>query len=221
MFFAAFFVGENEMRQNTFFVSFTFCLLMGLSPLVNAAPSMQGSTGSINTPSADVLRPGQFDVGGYHVDGIQDISFATNLAKNWELSTVSRKLDKGDRAGQVNLKYAVKQEGVLTPGLAVGVDDLAGTDQRTVYAVASKGLPLGFRLHVGLGNGRYDGAFAAIEKRLIPLARGGVFPDMSVIVENDGRHMNYGLRLAVAAGLKASAGWMNGKPFVGIAYNYY
>jgi len=209
------------MKQNMLFVIFSFCLLMGLSPLASAAPSMQGSTGNINTPAADVLRPGQFDVGYYHLDGVQDISFATNLAKNWELSAVGRKSDKGDAAGQVNLKYAVKQEGVLTPGLAVGVEDLAGEEKRSVYAVASKGLPLGFRLHVGLGNGRYDGAFAAVEKRLVPLARGGVFPDMSIIVENDGHHMNYGLRMAVAAGLKASAGWMDGKPFVGITYNYY
>lgn len=209
------------MSQNWFIVSFVFCLLTFFLPTGTAAPSIKGSTGNINTPSADVLRPGQFDVGYYHLDAMQDISVATNLAKNWELSAVNHKPQKGEAVGQVNLKYALKQEGVLTPGLAIGVEDLADKEDRTFYAVASKGLPLGLRLHVGVGNGRYDGAFAAIEKRLIPLARGGAFPDMSFIAENDGHHMNYGLRLALSPGLKASAGWLDGKPFVGVTYNYY
>lgn len=210
------------MSHNCFKVSVCFCLLtIFLTTAAVAAPSMNGSTGNINTPSADVLRPGQFDVGYYHLDAMQDSSFATYLAKNWELSAVNHKPQKGEANEQVNLKYALKQEGVLTPGLAIGVEDLAGKQDRTFYAVASKGLPLGIRLHVGVGNGRYDGAFAGIEKRLIPLARGGIFPDMSVIAENDGHHMNYGLRLALSPGLKASAGWLDGKPFVGVTYNYY
>lgn len=57
-----------------------------------------------------------------------------------------------------------RRKGVFAPGVAVGVEDIGDRSERTAYVVASKSLPQGIRLHVGGGNGNYDGVFFAIEK---------------------------------------------------------
>ena len=197
-------------------------LMVGLllPALAAAAPSVKGSTGNINTPSSDVLRPGQVEVGYYHLNKSDDTVAAFSLGKNVEMGAAFVEVE-GESVSAVNIKYALSQEGVLSPGIAVGMEDMGNKSERTLYAVASKSLPKGLRVHVGCGTGMYDGVFFAVEKKLVPLSVGGVFPDTSLIVENDGRHMNYGLRVSLAAGFKMTTGWRDGDGFVGLSYNYY
>ena len=201
------------------------CLLVVLLllPTLEAAtaPSAKGSTGNIDTPSADVLRPGQAAIGYYTLDGEKGMSGAISAGKNIEVSATCTEGWRTDDFTKVNIKYALAQEGVLVPGLAVGIEDIGDRSERTAYVVASKSLPQGVRLHIGSGNGTYDGVFFAIEKKLVPLSVGGVFPDSSLIVENNGHHMNYGLRMSLSPGLKMTTGWRGGDPFIAISYNYY
>lgn len=185
-----------------------------------AAPSTNGSTGLIDVPTADALREGQFSIGYFHLDEKNVIAVGTNLAKDLELSVAVAELAPG-RETYVNLKYAVRQESVFLPGIAIGVEDIGGEEDRSAYLVASKLLPFGFRIHAGAGGGRYGGLFYGIEKNLTPLAKGGVFPDTSLIVEHDGHAMNYALRVSLAKGLKVDAGWRDKDPFVGVVYNLY
>jgi hypothetical protein len=196
-------------------------LLLLPSLLAVAAPSTKGSTGNIETPSADVLRPGQTAIGYYTLDGEKGMSGAISAGKNIEVSAVCTEGGGMDDFTKVNIKYALAQEGVLVPGLAVGIEDIGDRSERTAYVVASKSLPQGFRLHIGGGNGNYDGVFFAIEKKLVPLSVGGAFPDSSLVVENNGHHMNYGLRMSLSPGLKMTTGWREGDPFIAFSYNYY
>ena len=55
------------MKQKQLAGLFSFIML--LPAWTAAAPSLQGSTGNIVVPSADVLRLGQFDLGYYHEAG--------------------------------------------------------------------------------------------------------------------------------------------------------
>jgi hypothetical protein len=183
---------------------------------VFAAPSTQGTTGNIDTPSSDVLRPGQYHLGWYHLNEKNKVVFGVNLMKRLEMSASQQ-----DEKTQVNLKYAIREEGVLTPGLAIGIDDISDVRARSAYVVTSKGLPWGIRVHAGIGSGRYDGPFGAIEKRLMPKTAGGRFPDTSFCIERVDHKMNYGLRLSLSPGLKAEVGLRDGKNFVGLTYNYY
>lgn len=196
-------------------------LLVSLTNAAYAAPAITGSTGMIDTPTADVLREGQVSLGYYNLHEGKTASIGFHATENLEITAAWTTFDFSDKKTYVNAKYAVKPEGVLTPGIAIGVEDIANKDDRTAYAVVSKGLPLGFRAHVGIGNGRYDGVFYALEKNITPLAIKGVFPDTTMIVENDAHHMNYGMRMSIVPGLKVNAGWRDRETYVGLTYNLY
>lgn len=198
------------------FVLMLICILCTASS-VFAAPSTQGTTGNIDTPSSDILRPGQYHLGWYRLNKENKAVFGVNLMKRLEMSTGQQQ--KQD--AQVNFKYAVREEGVLTPGIAIGIDDIGDVRARSAYVVTSKGLPWGLRIHAGVGSGHYDGAFAAIEERLMPKTAVGRFPDTSFCIEYVDHKVNYGLRLSLSHGLKANAGLRDGKSFVGLTYNYY
>ncbi len=196
-------------------------ILLSLTNMTYAASSTSGSTGMINTPTADVLREGQVSLGYYNLHEGKTASIGFSATKNLEVSVARTDFDFSDKATYVNAKYAIAAEGVLTPGIAIGVEDIANKRDRTAYAVVSKGLPLGFRAHVGVGNGRYDGMFCSLEKNITPLGIKGVFPDTTLIVENDGHDINYGVRMSIVPGLKVNAGWRDKETYVGVTYNLY
>jgi hypothetical protein len=187
----------------------------------SAAPSVNGSTGMINSPSADVLREGQISLGYYHLkDGGVGV-FNTNLAPNFEIGVSGFRYDNQANKTYLNAKFGVLPETVLTPGLAIGVEDIANQDKRSVYAVASKMLPLGFRMHVGAGSGHINGMFAALEKTINPvsvLTGNNAFPATTLIAEYDGKKMNYGARLSVVPGLKLDAGWRDHSAYFGLSF---
>ena len=196
-------------------------LLLSFTDITYAASATTGSTGMINTPTADVLRGGQVSLGYYDLHEGKTASIGFNAAPNLEVSVAQTNFDFSDKTTYVNAKYALKSEGILTPGIAIGVEDIAAKDDCTAYAVVSKGLPLGFRAHIGVGNGRYDGMFYSLEKNITPLGIKGVFPDTTLIVENDAHHTNYGMRMSIVPGLKVNAGWRDKETYVGVTYNLY
>lgn len=199
------------------------CVLLLVAAPVFAAPSINGSTGLINTPSADVLREGEFSLGYYHLkDGGVGILNA-NVAPNLELGIAGFRYDGQDNKNYVNAKFSLAPETVFTPGLAIGIEDIGNTDKRSAYAVASKALPFGFRMHLGAGSGRYNGVFAGLEKTLNPvrvITGNNTFPATTLIAEYDGKYMNYGARMSITPGLKLDAGWRNHHGYVGMSYTY-
>lgn len=198
------------------------CALVMSTATAMAAPSFSGSTGMINTPSADSLRGGQFSL-GYHDLKDQKIgTFNLNLLPNVEVGVARHRMDAGENQTLFNAKWSFLPETVMTPGVAVGVEGL-GDGHRSAYAVASKALPLGFRIHAGVGNGRYHGAFGAIEKTINPLSLitgNNTFPATTLIAEYDGDGMNYGARISIIPGLKVEAGWRDSRSYVGASFTY-
>lgn len=197
------------------------CVLFMTTLPVLAAPSINGSTGLINNPTADTLRGGEFSLGYYHLKDGGVGTFNTNIAPNLEIGVAGFRYDGRNNENYLNAKFSVVPETVLSPGFSIGVEDMAGDSQRSLYAVASKALPFGFRIHAGAGNGRFSGVFGGIEKTLNPLSvitGNNVFPATSLIAEYDGKHMNYGARLSIIPGLKLDAGVRNHDGYVGISF---
>lgn len=202
------------------------CGLLGAlilsSATVIAAPSINGSTGLINDPSADVLREGQFSLGYYHLKEGGAGVFNTNIAPGVEVGVAGFRYDNSDgNKTMVNAKVGLINETVLAPGLSIGVEDIGAQDERSAYAVASKTLPLGFRVHLGVGNGRYDGVFGGIEKTINPLGvltGNNAFPATTLIAEYDGKKYNYGARMSIIPGLKVDAGWRDHDLYLGMSF---
>lgn len=202
-------------------VLFTFLIVFFVSVVVDAAPAVDGPTGLIAIPSADTLREGKVSLGYYKLDGARTGNFNMSVTNRMEVGVAGLQYDNRNRDYLVNAKFSILPETILTPGLAAGILDVANKKERTAYAVASKALPFGFRLHAGVGNGRYDGAFAAIEKVINPqpiLTGNNVFPATTLIAEYDGKDFNYGARLSVVPGLKLDAGWRHDSTYFGISF---
>ncbi|MEG6585082.1 YjbH domain-containing protein [Dendrosporobacter sp. 1207_IL3150] len=199
----------------------TICAAFMATATAAAAPSINGSTGLISTPSADVLHEGQFSLGYYNLKEGGVGTFNTGIAKNFEIGVAGFRYDGDQDQTYLNAKLGLLPETILSPGLAIGIEDVADKTDRTYYAVASKGLPLGFRIHAGVGKGRYDGLFAGIEKTINPisvLTGDSAFPATTLIAEYDGREMNYGARLSIVPGLKVDAGWRDDRTYVGVTF---
>lgn len=204
------------------FVFFLLSLFIPMSGCVLAAPSLYGSTGLISLPSADILRADQVSVGYYHlVDGNALSVVDLHVADHLEAGLVDYFQAGHGHNQQLNVKFCLADEKVLLPGVAVGVADVTNGSQRSFYAVASKGLPFGYRLHVGTGSGQYDRFFAGLEKRISPLGLSGGsrnFPTTVLMAEYDGHVMNYGARVSLAAGWKLDAGCYRKSRYVGISF---
>lgn len=212
---------ELEVLRKTMAAAICAFALSGVTAF--AAPSINGSTGLINNPTADVLQDGEFSIGYYNLkDGGVGV-FNLNLARNLEVGVAGFRYDNHDNDTLLNAKFALVPETVLSPGLSVGIEDIGDKHGRTSYAAASKALPFGFRIHAGVGNGRYDGFFGAIEKTINPVSiitGNNAFPATTLIAEYDGDRMNYGARMAIVPGLKLDAGWRHSDFYVGLSFTH-
>ncbi len=205
------------------FLAFLFCaaVFAAVPQPAAAAPTVYGTTGMIANPSADVLRDGQFSLGYFRIQDATNATMAVNVADGLEIGAANLNNHRQGSDTMLNVKYSLISEQLLTPGLAIGAEDSYHGGRRSLFAVASKGLPLGMRLHIGAGNGRFDGVFAGLEKTWNPVSAvtgNNVFPATTLLVEFDGRRMNYGARLALVPGLKMDAGWYNHHFYTGLTF---
>ena len=188
-----------------------------------ASPSTTGSTGMIRIPTADVLQTGHFAAGYYYWRDHGAAVAALGLPAGIEISAAAPWYNGNSAQWNVNAKINLTQESLLTPGVSVGIEDMGGQQQQSFYGVVSKSLPFGLRVHLGVGNGRFRGAFGALEKVLNPHSlrkKASGFPVTSIIVEMDGRKMNYGARMSLARGLRLDAGWLGREEriYLGLTY---
>lgn len=210
---------KGEIIMKKLMLGLACALLMTSAPAF-AAPSVSGPTGLIDIPSADALRVGQVSVGYYHLKDGGVGTFNTNITSGLEVGVSGFRYDNQKDATSINAKFAVLPETILIPGVAVGVEDINNNYERSSYVVASKALPLGFRIHAGIGNGRFNGGFAGIEKTINPLLITGndAFPATALIAEYVDNKVNYGARMSIVPGLKLDAGVRNHDRYIGISF---
>ncbi|WP_169342520.1 YjbH domain-containing protein [Anaeromusa acidaminophila] len=192
------------------------CLTVLFAALIfskaEAAPTLQGSTGGANVVSADVLTVNSFSIGRYNRPGEKRDVVVFGLGQALEVGALHRTEGNQGAAVQWNVKWALAQEQILRPGIAIGMEDVGAQEQRTAYVVASKGLPFGLRLHAGVGNGRYHGLFGALEAPLLPQTK--------LLLEQDGRQWGAGVRVSLGPDFRLDAGHYAGKSYVGGSYTY-
>jgi len=205
------------------FLAFLFCaaVFAAVPQPAAAAPTVYGTTGMIANPSADVLRDGQFSLGYFRMQDTTTGTLSINVAEGLEFGAARFHNSGQGSDTYLNVKYSLLSEQLLRPGLAIGAEDSYHGGKRSLFAVASKGLPLGMRIHVGAGNGRFDGVFAGLEKTWNPVSAvtgNNVFPATTLLLEFDGHRVNYGARLALLPGLKMDAGWYNHHFYTGLTF---
>ncbi|MDQ0203084.1 YjbH domain-containing protein [Pectinatus haikarae] len=206
------------MLRNIYMSAILAAVILFKLPCAEMAPTTYGPTGLIDIPTSDIVRTDQMEVGYYSLDKKNYEVFALPLTKNIEISGSLRNEDKEHTLKTLNAKVNIRQEKILNPGIALGVYDMANNDKRSVYISASKAVPFGLRLTAGVGTNYYKDGFVGVETRLIPLSKGGSFPDMSLMIEHIDKKTSYGLRMATARGLQITAGWRDKEPFWGITY---
>lgn len=209
----------NKNFINKVIVSLSLGLLM--TATATAAPSLQGSTGLINTQAADILQEGQFSLGLDHVNEGTVKNVVVGVVPRVEMGVTDLHYTGQADKMLFNAKYSLLPEQLITPGLSVGVEDAFNKNQRTSYAAISKTLPFGFRIHAGYGNGRYHGTFGGLEKTINPigfLTGASTFPATTLIAEYDGSSFNYGARLSIIPGLKVEGGIRNHAAYYGINF---
>ena len=182
-----------------------------------AQPSLNGATGLLELPTADVVKKESFGIGIYSADDVKIRNMGYGLAEKLEVSFANEKQDS-EHLNKFNVKYVLLSETVLTPGLAVGINDLTGKSERSTFAVVSKGLPLGFRVHAGIGSGDFEKGFVALEKNITPLLGANVFPSTTLLVEYNDNNINYGMRMSIVPDLKLNLGRSDHKTFIGLTY---
>ena len=185
-----------------------------------AGPSPSGVMGNINTPSADVLRVGQFGAGVYAIDGGVLSMAAIAPISGLELGVASMPAWNGQAAAtRLDVKTTLLSEAILLPGIVLGVEDVTDERERSPYLAISKTGPWGFRLHVGAGAGRFNGPFATLEKTFRPShhPRTRQFAPTTLLMEYDGSDMNYGLRVEVGKGVKFEGGRQHDRWYAGLS----
>jgi hypothetical protein len=191
--------------------------IAGLTPSAQAAPSLEGYTGLLLTPTADALNQGEYNAAFFALnleEGADEDIFAANLgvSEGVEVGFARLRPEGGSGETILNAKYNFRPESGGQPALAVGVIDATDEIETTTYFVASKSLSRMLKLrdkeitsprvHVGIGGGRLDGLFAGASVVL--------GDNLMLMAEYDTHDINLGARLAVGHGVRVHAGWIHG-----------
>jgi hypothetical protein len=169
-------------------------------------------------PTAGISHLGQVEY-MTEADGKRGVlTGQVGLAKQFELLVRHyRNFSPSDKT-EVGGQFTILPEGFATPGIAIGVWDVAndGPRGRRVFGVISKSLPVvnklpvGFhdiKVHAGIGSNQLSGIFLGGEAG---------FPfGFGVLAEYDSRHVNAGLSWSPISLIRLKAESWGGKVFVG------
>ena len=171
-----------------------------------AEPGLEGVTGILNVPTAEVTKDGEFYIGfglnenNVRYPGREQRNYFVGVGFLPRLEVVARYIDfpeiqdpsvpgfgtRKDRS--VNVKVQLLSEDCAPVSVAAGMYDVGGRAviERGTYGVISKTIgPARFTL--GAGNKRLDGVFGGVEVSPVP--------ELDLMYEYDTYDHNFGLRL--------------------------
>ncbi|HEX7811434.1 MAG TPA: YjbH domain-containing protein [Burkholderiales bacterium] len=165
----------------TFFLfSFLFSLCSFLSPLpAHAEPSLTGQTGLLHMPDARVDPDGTWRTGYSVADPYSAIWISLTAMPRLEASLRYTEIegvpgfsdtDRAESYGNFkdksfDAKFLLFEEGRLWPAVAIGAQDIFGTEVfRATYLTAGKRIG-DFDFTAGYGTDRIDGAFGGVRYR--------------------------------------------------------
>ncbi len=180
--------------------------LMGGWLTAAAEPGLEGVTGILNVPTAEVAKDGEFYIGfgrnenKVRYPGREQRNYFVGVGFLPRLEVVARYIDfpeildpsvpgfgtRKDRS--VNAKLQLLSEECAPVSVAAGMYDVGGRAviERGTYGVVSKTIgPV--RLTLGVGDKRLDGVFGGVE--ISPI------PELDLMYEYDTYDHNFGVRL--------------------------
>ncbi|MCD6283011.1 YjbH domain-containing protein [bacterium] len=180
--------------------------LAGSGLAATAEPDLEGVTGILNVPTAEVAKDGEFYIGfgrnenKVRYPGREQRNYFVGVGFLPRLEVVARYIDfpeiqdpsvpgfgtRKDRS--VNAKLQLLSEDCAPVSVAAGMYDIGGRAviERGTYGVISKTIGPA-RLTLGVGNKRLDGVFGGIEVSPIP--------ELDLMYEYDTYDHNFGIRL--------------------------
>ena len=184
-----------------------------------AATTYKGTSGMINTPSAHIGNVWNASVGYFHFDNNNVIAGNFILPYNTEVSYARNMIDAENDFSAFGLKTVIAKEKVLSPAIAIGVEDIGKKFDRSFYLTTSKQLPMGFKTHVGVRSGKNNGLFYGIEKQVrinYMKNKNTQFSTVNFILEYDGNNANYGAYFLMKSGLRLDVSYYDNCFMVGL-----
>gem|GEM_PF-1887672 len=168
-----------------------------------AAGTISGASGLIEVPSADVLADGAFEATVRFAGDKVGLSATYGAFDSMEVAVNTLRTGKDEAIGIV-LKGVVYEETGPRPAVAIGLE----TGQS--YAVLSKRIAPGVRLHAGYGIGRMQGLFAGFTYSLSTVsARGAAAPVTTLLGELTPNGVNVGARMVFSPVFAADIGLLD------------
>ena len=200
-----------------FFVFFAFIAILTLTVPCEAKILLSAISGVINVPSAHVRTLGNFSFVAQQTEDGTVLGTNVVVLPSLEVAYSRFSPKHDDDFNMLSAKYQLVSESVLTPALAIGVEDMGDEVDRAGYVVATKEGPWGFRGHVGIGTGRFQNGFIAMEKQF--KVNSDVL-NLSLALEYDGHHFNYGAALPVGKLVQAEVGMRSNDLYAGISCTF-
>lgn len=182
--------------------------LFGAVGIAGAAQTIQGSTGLINIPSADVVKEGELSAAFHSLPGGGVVALTYGVVGPLEVGVAT--LNRGGAAGRFMpvLKFQLMPERKGQPAVAVGLED------RAYYVVMSERLGSGrMRGHLGFGSDRFHGLFLGVSAFLNPVSirntGGSAAGGTLLMAEYDGRGVNVGARIGLTQELTLDVSMLN------------
>jgi len=170
-------------------------------------------SGVINVPSAHVRNIGEFSVMAQQTEDGNVLGVNAAVLPNLEVAYSRFNPKHESNFNMLSAKYQLIPESVLTPAVAVGIEDIGDKLDRAGYVAVTKEGPWGFRGHVGIGTGRFQNGFIAMEKQF--KVNSDVL-NLSLALEYDGHHFNYGATLPVGKLVQAEIGMRSNDLYAGV-----
>ncbi len=195
-----------------------FCMLTLIGCLALAVPCeakilLSSTSGVINVPSANVRSLGHVSFIAQYTEDVTALGANAAVLPGVEIAYSRLNPKHGDDFNMYSAKYQFMPETVTTPAVAVGLEDFGDKVDRSAYVVATKEGPWGFRAHAGVGTGRFQNGFVAMEKQF--KVNSEVF-NLSLASEYDGHNFNYGATVPLGKMAQAEIGMRSNDLYVGV-----
>lgn len=147
------------MKKIALLVLTLFLMVVAVMPV--SATSMYGMKGLISMPVADTQTPGKLGINFQVTKTNNYLGFSYGLLENLELyANMSNDNAFSDTDWAGGLKLRIFQETKIRPSFSLGLMN------KDLYVVGSKTMDLRstLRLHIGYGNGQFQGLFLGVNK---------------------------------------------------------
>lgn len=190
-----------------------------------------GSTGMLNTPTADVAAirslPSSIHWVKTEPDAMTAVSFNAGISENLEVGAtrLSEAFGSGSSETVANIKYNISLDRYFwepnAPQLAIGAWDVTNSLDRAYYVVITKDFPnpegLGIKnLHLSLGYGKNEEEARYVLDGIFGGIAFSPFADGVIQAEYDGENTNFGIEYFLNETVSVEAASFDGDIGLGV-----